>query len=362
MARSRLWPRLLLVALSSLLGLVLVEVGLRLAFPAVDSERELRQRLEASRRAGLGEGGHRFGLRGLVQASTHPDVVYELKPRLDGSFRGQSLRTNGLGLRRDTEIEVAKPAGTFRVVGLGDSSMFGWGVAQDETYLARLERLLNEASPGNPRFEVLNCAAPGYNTVVEVAVLEHRCGRFDPDLVIVHFYDNDLELPHFLQPLRATEDGGWSLYSVWLVRALFAGEGTERRAPELLRGGGQDEGQSQELRASRERYRSMKGADGFIRAFERLAGLARERRIPVVVLMLGTAGERSKLAVAEAQRHGFELVDAAPHFGAALAASGAAPAPRAWKQAYMLPDDGHPTPLAHQRFAEVLLPVVRRYR
>ena len=45
-------------------------------------------------------------------------------------------------LRRDDEFEVEKPKDTFRVISVGDSFTFGWGVANDETYPQQLEELL----------------------------------------------------------------------------------------------------------------------------------------------------------------------------------------------------------------------------
>ena len=86
-----------------------------------------------------------MSLHGLVQISPHPDVVYELKPGLVGTYLDRPLRTNAYGLR-DRDYPVAKPEGTFRIVGLGDSVMFGWGVAQDEPFLEVLERRLAETS------------------------------------------------------------------------------------------------------------------------------------------------------------------------------------------------------------------------
>jgi hypothetical protein len=47
------------------------------------------------------------------------------------------LTTDGRGFRRTGSGSDAAEA--VRLVGLGDSNMFGWGVADDETYLARLE-------------------------------------------------------------------------------------------------------------------------------------------------------------------------------------------------------------------------------
>ncbi len=361
MAQGGLGARLLALAVACLLGLALVEGGLRIAFAGATNERALRSRLEASRRAAFGDGGERTGVFGLVEASVHRGVVYEVKPNLDGTFRGQPMATNRYGMRQDLEVSLPKPEGVSRVVGLGDSHMFGWGVGQSETYLARLQQLLAGA-PGGRKVEVLNCAAPGYNTATEVAVFEHKCAAFEPDLVVLHFVGNDFELPHFLQPLGDAGDHGVRAprsLLVWLVRALWRGEDAGDGVPELLSRDRRELADPEVFRRSREHYRYMAGSAGFVSALERLAASTRPRGIPVVVLMLGSGGEGRALAQAEAARHGFVVLDPSPHFAAALEAAGQPSDHReVWKAAYVIPGDGHPTPLAHQRYAEALLPVV----
>ncbi len=71
-----------------------------------------------------------------------------------------SVAVNALGMR-GPERGASKPAGTARILLLGDSFAFGWGVEQDETFGARLERLLTErVGP----VEVLPAAVPGWST------------------------------------------------------------------------------------------------------------------------------------------------------------------------------------------------------
>src|SRR5262245_61065820 len=177
------------LAVSTLLALLLAEGGLRLYFGSREPDdfaAALRDARNAPRTGPLALGQ-------IVQASPWPDIVYELRPGLDGTFRGQTLRTNSLGLRGAREYAREKPAGTFRVIGLGDSNLFGWGVGEGEPYLQRLEQRLG------PEFEALNFGVAGYNGVMEVATYEPRAAKMEPDLVILHFIGNDFGLPHFLQ-------------------------------------------------------------------------------------------------------------------------------------------------------------------
>jgi hypothetical protein len=101
---------------------------------------------------------------------------------------------NARGLR-DPERPLAKPAGTWRTVVLGDSYMFGQGVAQDSTCARHLERML--ARPGGPRVEVVNTSHTGLNTANERAMLDTLGMRFEPDLVLLGYMLNDPE-PHNL--------------------------------------------------------------------------------------------------------------------------------------------------------------------
>ena len=59
------------------------------------------------------------------------------------------------------------------LVALGDSVTFGWGVAESETFLRLVEARLGALLPQEP-VEVLNFGIPGYNLVMEEALLEAR--------------------------------------------------------------------------------------------------------------------------------------------------------------------------------------------
>ena len=56
---------------------------------------------------------------------------------------------------------------------MGDSSLFGWGVPFEDSGLKVLERRLNEKFRPQ-KFEVINCAVPGYNTAMEAETFVQR--------------------------------------------------------------------------------------------------------------------------------------------------------------------------------------------
>ena len=289
-----------------------------------------------------------FNLMGMVRPSPWSDVVYELKPGLVGTFRGKPMRSNRFGMR-GPDVEPRKPAGTRRVVGLGDSHMFGWGVGQHEVYLALLESRLQAVAPDRGAVEVLNFAVPGYNTTMEVETLEHRALAFEPDLVVIHFFGNDLQLPRFLQP-DSPAAGRRSLL-LDLLRRRF-GSALEP-APELVRR------ESEALTHSvTRRYQHMVGPAAYERAMARLGALTRPRSLPVVVLMLGELPALGGLPQRTAREQGFVLLDAGPTFRRHLEALGLDADGDAARRLFQLPNEDHPSPLAHQLYADALAPVV----
>lgn len=133
----------------------------------------------------------------IIEPSDHSRLVYELQPNLDIIFGHRVLRTNADGMRDDVNYPIEKPDGVIRIIGIGDSGMFGWGVNQGEEYMAVLRSNLNARADG-PRFEVMHVAVPGYNTQLEVESLRVKGLKYNPDIVIVGWCDNDFSLPFFM--------------------------------------------------------------------------------------------------------------------------------------------------------------------
>lgn len=97
---------------------------------------------------------------------------------------------------RDHEHTLDKPDGVFRILGLGDSYLWGQGVKREDICLSKLEGLLENAVPGK-RIETINAGLSALNTTAELALLRGAGLAYDPDLVIVHFVLNDVELDVF---------------------------------------------------------------------------------------------------------------------------------------------------------------------
>jgi len=90
---------------------------------------------------------------------------------------------------RDRDHDFAKPAGTFRVLLLGDSNIFGFVTPAEKTVGRQLEERLNQAGI---RAEVISLAYSAWGTDQEVEALEQEGMRYHPDAVVIHFCGNDL--------------------------------------------------------------------------------------------------------------------------------------------------------------------------
>lgn len=127
----------------------------------------------------------------IKRVSDIPELGHEHTPNTEGFYMGVPVTINSLGLR-DDEVSLAKPDGVVRILMLGDSVTFGWGVLQDDTVSAKLEKLLNE-TPGATRIEVVNSGVGNYNTVQEITYFLSRGIELDPDIVVLNFFINDAE-------------------------------------------------------------------------------------------------------------------------------------------------------------------------
>lgn len=100
------------------------------------------------------------------------------------------VRINRYGLRERDDITPEKPAGQRRIVCLGDSFTFGWGIPEELGWVRKLEDRLR-VDRGDVR--TVNCGAAGTVCVDEyTAGLFNRFHVFQPDAVVLTICLNDL--------------------------------------------------------------------------------------------------------------------------------------------------------------------------
>ena len=117
-------------------------------------------------------------------------------------------RHNSFGFR-DVEHDIVKTKTTFRILGLGDSFTYGAGVGFEETYLYRLEKMLNSRTGEHPKVEIIKAGIPRYFPESERILLEEYAPLFQPDLVMVGFLPNDVIDTYMGLDAVMVDEGGY---------------------------------------------------------------------------------------------------------------------------------------------------------
>ena len=167
MKRNQIAVNLFISAAAILFMAVVLEGGIRLLFPDHPQP-------------------DRFRLSTLLGWEWTPG--YEAVEHFKGVDYQMKISTQGL---RNELVVVPKPAGTYRILALGDSITEGPGVELQGTLIKILERLLAEKWVGIETVEVVNAGTGDYGTEQELIWLRERGVSYEPDLVILNLYLND---------------------------------------------------------------------------------------------------------------------------------------------------------------------------
>jgi hypothetical protein len=181
---------------------------------------------------------------------------------------------------RDDEHALAKPAGVHRVLSIGDSFAWGFGIEYEDSYPHRLQHALTRHR--REPWEVVNLAVPGLNSVQEEAVLAREGFAYQPDVVLLGYVLNDSEELEAADHRRVVEweeheerraRQSWALWRL-IDDRLFATAESRKRV---------------------QSYRAMYAdtAPGWIagqRALHAMAGECRERGVPFVVAIFPLFG------------------------------------------------------------------------
>jgi hypothetical protein len=170
--RRQLLLNLALAAASALVGLVVLEGVARVALSGQGGGKERDEAslyMEHDPRRGW---RHRAGARATYERREYTTEV--------------AINARGL---RGPERDYAAPAGTFRVLALGDSFVEGYTVPEEQTVTHVLEASL--ARPGCPA-EVLNAGHAAYSTDQEYLYYLDEGARYGPQVVLLFFYYNDI--------------------------------------------------------------------------------------------------------------------------------------------------------------------------
>lgn len=118
------------------------------------------------------------------------DLFWRFRPSLDITsrfFEGKRYRINSYGLRGDG---IPPKSDRIRLVFLGNSCTFGWGMADNQTYVKQLEMMIN-ADPSLPKVEVINAGIPGYSSFQGRRFFLSDIVPLKPDILMAMFAWND---------------------------------------------------------------------------------------------------------------------------------------------------------------------------
>lgn len=153
-----------------------------------------------------------------------PHLFWRLKPEQTTSYKNVLIAdeknresvlvtTNRFGLRGQN-FSRPKPLGSHRMMALGDSTTFGYGVSPDENFVQDLQRELGDPE----KTLMINAGVPGYSSFQNKVHWFDDLRKFSPDVVILANPGiNDLQD-------REQSDfdlQGPSQKNVWLKKALF---------------------------------------------------------------------------------------------------------------------------------------------
>lgn len=236
-------------------------------------------------------------------------LVFRHKPLSQARYGHVLVTYNEQGLR---DRPIAKKAtGEYRILALGDSVTFGWGVDQDKTFAARLESFL--PSRLHRPVRVINSGVGGYNTVQEVVYFMREGLTLQPDLVILTYVENDIEAlsPTHLSGLVATSNQGMS--PLGTVQALVGKLWPYRLANHTYNYGSQRASPQRSMTAARESV----GWRQSMAALHELVTICNERRIPLMVFFERTRKtEETTTLLQDVARNapGIPVVDMAPWY------------------------------------------------
>ncbi|MGH7483827.1 MAG: SGNH/GDSL hydrolase family protein [Longimicrobiales bacterium] len=166
---SRRAGQLLALAVSFVIALLIVEGLVRVLLP----EPPILPRNVAAAR---------YGVRRNM-----PDAEWRLYQPDTYDVR---VRINADGQRDDERHAPGSTPDVYRIALLGDSFVFGYGVADSAVVSEVLERRLN--SRAGTRFEILNFGVPGFGQAEELLQYRHEIRDYRPDAVVLFYYNNDV--------------------------------------------------------------------------------------------------------------------------------------------------------------------------
>jgi hypothetical protein len=125
---------------------------------------------------------------------------HTLKPLRSTTWRNPdtnrpvSIRTNSLGLRGDA-LRIPKPSGVFRILYLGDETVFAGEFEEADCFYQLISKELL-AKTGR-QVEVVNAGLPSYCPLLSYLHFKHNLASLNPDLVLLNIGMSDVADDHY---------------------------------------------------------------------------------------------------------------------------------------------------------------------
>lgn len=257
--------RYLLAACSFLFALLLAELACRIFFSPSPTLR-FKQDIDELQGMKLDEAAQ------IIQ--NHSELFWRLAPNTklpDTSWPFFGIVANGQSLREDHEIPLQKPAGETRILFLGDSCTFGYGVAHDKTFVQTVESLAKKMTSGP--VECINAGVPGYTLFQGYRRLATQGLSLQPDLVVLNFGWNDygvwddLSDEEHYELAQASQPPGLLRHSRF-ARLLWSSTQSRTTSPKASK-------------AKRPRLLPQE----FLETLEKIHDLTQARQIPLLILV-----------------------------------------------------------------------------
>ena len=261
----------------------------------------------------------------------------------------KSITISPDGFRYKVKLEPKKD-GQVRIFDFGDSVTMGWGVDDDSTFSADLERKLNSSCPKH-QFQVVNAGVNAYpNSLVIERIKTVIDENFQPDIAVFDYSGNTAmeglvdkqgaDREKFLSRVRwkglVRRSAIYNFFIEDLLRYVVY-----YRLKHLLVAGSLDTAQAKQ-EADVEKF-NARLADGY--------RYCQEHHVKMVLLVTGTNGERSlehpfqQAMLDFGQKNNLPVVNMVD----------------IWKtmdQSQIFQDHGHPSPLGHETIARELFSTI----
>lgn len=270
----------------------------------------------------------------LKVPSPDPDLGHEHVKNVSALLQSVNIRLNEWGLRGGP---VMVPPPKRRILFLGDSITFGWGVPEQDTITARLQQRLRDEGED---VEVLNGGVGNYNA-------ERYIKRFFIQLKALN--PTDIVVQYFLRDAEKLDPGGGNILlrnsefavTIWIAFTRLANKSGEQSLVD--------------------HYKDVYREDqpGYIEMKNQMKMLADYAKVHDIRLYLAMTPDVHDLAnyrfgfihdrmKAIANDLGMRYIDLLPALGK-----------RPPEEIWAMPGDPHPNAIAHGLMADALLPVIR---